>query len=44
MVIRSMDNTTTLENLTDIFQSIAINAGFVLLIKSEFKMIKLGVL
>lgn len=29
MFIRSMDNTITLENLTDIFQSLAIYAEFV---------------
>lgn len=42
MFIGSLDSTTTLENLTDIFQSVAINAEFVLLIK--FKIIKLGFL
>lgn len=42
MFIGSLDNTTTLENLTDIFQSVAISAEFVLLI--NFKIIKLGFL
>lgn len=39
--IRSIDNTVT-ENLTDIFQSNAINAELELLIKSKFKIIKVG--